>query len=202
MTNAPTAEQINDCQTWTELYEKLGIKARNTRAQKPVQEYVREHYPNAVLSGPRRGKISDEAFTEIVRASTSVRQVCQAAGWKLSGGSYAAVYNRVERLAISTEHFQGQGHNKGKKLQKQPLEKYLVKNCHSITSHKLKIRLIEAELKEWRCENCNNTEWLGEPIPITLDHINGDHYDNTLNNLRILCPNCHAKTPTFSKRKK
>ena len=45
------------------------------------------------------------------------------------------------------------------------------------------------------CEMCNGTEWMGEPIPLELDHINGDAGNNMPDNLRLLCPNCHTITP-------
>jgi len=72
-----------------------------------------------------------------------------------------------------------------------PASEYLGTNKH-ITSHKLKIKLIRDGLKENKCELCGLTEWQGKPIPLELHHINGNHYDNNLNNLQILCPNCHA----------
>lgn len=65
------------------------------------------------------------------------------------------------------------------------------------TSHTLKLKLFESGLKERRCEVCKNTEWNNKPIPLELDHINGERTNNTLENLRILCPNCHAQTPTY-----
>lgn len=46
------------------------------------------------------------------------------------------------------------------------------------------------------CEVCHNTEWMGEPIPLELDHIDGNAGNNYPNNLRLICPNCHAQTPT------
>lgn len=49
---------------------------------------------------------------------------------------------------------------------------------------------------------CKNDEWLGRPIEIELDHINGDSSDNVEANLRLLCPNCHAQTPTYKNRNK
>lgn len=63
------------------------------------------------------------------------------------------------------------------------------------SSYILKTKLIEDGIKEHRCEKCNNTEWEGESIPLELHHIDGDSYNNELNNLQILCPNCHSMEP-------
>ena len=51
--------------------------------------------------------------------------------------------------------------------------------------------------EEYKCECCNNTEWNGKPIPLELHHINGDNTDNRIENLQILCPNCHAQTEHY-----
>jgi hypothetical protein len=64
----------------------------------------------------------------------------------------------------------------------------------------LKRRLIGAGLKENRCEICELTEWLGKPLSMALHHINGDPDDNRLENLQILCPNCHTQTDNFAGR--
>ena len=61
-----------------------------------------------------------------------------------------------------------------------------------IRSHVLKIKLIRDGIKEAKCEICGNKLWLNQPIPLELHHIDGNHYNNTLENLQILCPNCHA----------
>ena len=73
----------------------------------------------------------------------------------------------------------------------------LLKKDSVLNSNNLRLRLIRQGIKESKCEICLNTEWKNKPIPLELDHINGDRYDNRLDNLRILCPNCHAQTPTY-----
>lgn len=75
--------------------------------------------------------------------------------------------------------------------------KEYIKNTH-VSAHKLKLKMIRDGLKEHRCEICGITEWMGKKAPIELDHIDGNHFNNDLRNLRILCPNCHAQTETNS----
>jgi 5-methylcytosine-specific restriction endonuclease McrA len=64
----------------------------------------------------------------------------------------------------------------------------------------IKMRLLKAGLLEKRCQRCGLAEWRGKPLSIHLDHINGVNRDNRLENLRMLCPNCHSQTQTFSGR--
>lgn len=58
------------------------------------------------------------------------------------------------------------------------------------------------ELHNGCCQICNLSEWQGQPMPLVLDHISGNPYDNTLQNLRVICHNCNAQTPTFAGRNK
>ena len=92
------------------------------------------------------------------------------------------------------------GNMGGKEIKSDPkyktAEEYVKGTC--VKSHILKQKLIRDGLREAKCEICGLKEWLGNPIPLELDHIDGNHYNNELNNIRIICPNCHALQPTNS----
>lgn len=64
-------------------------------------------------------------------------------------------------------------------------------------SHKLKKRLLKENIKKHQCESCHLEEWLNKPIPLELHHIDGNRYNNSLENLSLLCPNCHALTENY-----
>lgn len=85
-----------------------------------------------------------------------------------------------------------------------PLDEILEGAHPSYSTNRLKQRLIESGIKAWKCENfmCGITEWHGEPITLELDHINGNNSDHRLENLRILCPNCHSQTPTYANKRR
>lgn len=67
-----------------------------------------------------------------------------------------------------------------------------------VSAHRLKLKLIRDGVKEHKCEICGITEWMGQKVPLELDHIDGNHYNNEMYNLRIVCPNCHAQQDTNS----
>jgi 5-methylcytosine-specific restriction endonuclease McrA len=81
-----------------------------------------------------------------------------------------------------------------------PLETLLIEGRTS--RQNLKRRLVAAGLKAHRCERCGIDDWRGEPLAMALHHVNGDGRDNRLENLMILCPNCHSQTENFGGRNK
>jgi 5-methylcytosine-specific restriction endonuclease McrA len=80
-----------------------------------------------------------------------------------------------------------------------PVATYLVEGRRVNRDH-LKRRLIAAGLKHPRCELCGIDSWRGKPLSMALHHVNGDGLDNRLENLMLLCPNCHSQTDNFSGR--
>lgn len=76
------------------------------------------------------------------------------------------------------------------------VEECLIKGSH-IGSSSLRTKLIREGYKENKCEVCGLTVWNNKPITCQLHHINGDNTDNRLENLQILCPNCHSQTDNY-----
>jgi DNA-binding CsgD family transcriptional regulator len=80
-----------------------------------------------------------------------------------------------------------------------PLDEVFATNTRRSRGH-LKQRLLLAGIKDGHCERCGISDWLGAPIAVALHHVNGDRYDNRIDNLVLLCPNCHSQTDTFGGR--
>ena len=152
----------------------------------------------------RRRSWTDEQLAEAIRDGRSVADVLRRLGYVPNGGVHRMIVRKIANLGLDTSHFTGQRWARGKTFGSRraiPLEAILVANSTYGCTSRLRQRLIAAGLKEAVCEGCGLTEWQGRPLPLALDHINGMHADNRLENLRILCPNCHALTDTWCARK-
>lgn len=138
-----------------------------------------------------------EQLSVMCAESESYRELAEKIGYNPDGGSYLQNMKEMcEKYGFDTSHFRGCGHTKNIGNFKTPIEKYL-NNEQAITSFKLRNRLFAEGYFEKRCCKCGLTEWLGQPIPLELHHKDGNKQNNNLNNLEILCPNCHYFTDTY-----
>ncbi|HWQ99705.1 MAG TPA: HNH endonuclease [Candidatus Methylomirabilis sp.] len=149
----------------------------------------------------RKWKQSD--LSDAVKTSRSIRQVLVKLGLRQAGGNYAQIKKYIRLMRISTAHFLGTGWSRGLKLVRSPvipLDAILRKDS-DYQSFKLKKRLFASKLKNPACEECGWDEVSPDGrLPLELDHMNGDSHDNRLENLRVLCPNCHSLKPTHRGR--
>ena len=148
-------------------------------------------------------KYTESQFIDAVSQSYSYSDVCRKLGISPKGGNLRTVREKIEKLGLDKSHFTGQRWNKGKtaenhpSIRKKDISEILVENS-GWTSGAIRNRLIKEGLKEHKCECCGRTEWMGIPIPLELHHINEIHTDNRLENLLVLCPNCHALTDSHT----
>lgn len=138
-----------------------------------------------------------------VKNNCSLRAVLTALGVANYGGNYNVLKRAINYYGISTLHFTGQGYLKGRThtYKLRPLREICVYGKTENT-HRLRQRLLKEGLKDKKCEKCTLEDWLGEPISLELHHVDGDRRNNKLENLKLLCPNCHAQTGNYRGKNK
>lgn len=137
----------------------------------------------------------------VIDACNSSKSMAEAAS-KLDI-NYQTFVKYAKELGVYKPNQAGKGISRTKAdgRDKYPLQDILNGKYPHYSSHKLRVRLIKEGIKENKCECCGITEWNDKPISMHLDHINGNHYDNRLDNLQIVCPNCHSQTDTHGSKK-
>lgn len=158
-------------------------------------------------------KWSDTQLKKAIESCSTISSVIRYLGLRPSGDNFNHIRKHIKRIG-GYQHFNATSKNTIKKLgkvehnmekrqkaRKKPLEEILTLDS-SYQSSKLRQRLLDESIFEYVCSFCGLSEWLGDKIPLELDHINGRHSDNRIENLRLLCPNCHTLTPTYRGKKR
>jgi hypothetical protein len=151
---------------------------------------------------PRRVGFTEEEARQAIAESRSWSEALRRLGYRPAGGNPRTLRKYADRWGISTAHFDPYASQRGHPSPNRiPIEKILVENSTYTRSH-LKQRLYGEGLKTPVCEFCGQDEiWREGIMAMILDHINGIHDDNRIENLRILCPNCAATLETHCGRK-
>lgn len=141
---------------------------------------------------------SDDELRDAIASSMSWSEVGRKLG-DVSRGRYACTV--AEQLGLDTTHFVGQAVNRGRRFATWTPDDVLVLG----TRHDKRVSrrlLVAYDYKEDKCEDCGITEWRGQRAPLELEHVNGNNADNRIENLKLLCCNCHALTPTWRRQKR
>jgi 5-methylcytosine-specific restriction endonuclease McrA len=149
-------------------------------------------------------EVSKEKLINIINKSNTFGEVLSFFGLINKGNNNKTLKERIksEKIDIQPliERRKIYSQNKRISLTKIPLEKILIQK--SEYSSGLRIRLFKENILQNKCSICGlDNTWMNKPITLQLDHINGDKKDNRIENLRILCPNCHSQTINYAGRK-
>lgn len=156
-------------------------------------------------------KYTKEWLEQLCNESYSLAEVLRKANRKPTGGNYEILKMKIRDYNIDISHFTGKLWNKGKckedddrivSNEQYQIDDIFTKNS-KVTRKVIRGYILRNHLIEYQCAFCGNEgEWMGKPIALELDHIDGDNTNNELDNLRFLCPNCHATTSTYRGKNK
>lgn len=142
---------------------------------------------------------------KLLDTSDSYSDLLRKIGLNPKGGNPKTLHKIIEeykldetQLNINRKSLFSKCAEFAKRTNKIPIEDILSNKCTYYSSYKLLRRLVAEGYKEYCCEKCGITDWMGKTISLQLDHIDGNHNNNALENLRVVCPNCHSQTETYA----
>jgi hypothetical protein len=191
-----------DCMS--SLLAFLGTVATATSRRRMFSRLDREGIDRSHWRRSPRTIYSRDELAHAVALSTSVAGVLRILGRPQAGGTHSYLAGRIRQEGLDTSHFTGSAHNKGIKCPRLSPAEILVLLPPGFPRRKTEQlrRALRQEGVPERCDGCGQgPTWQGRPLTLVIEHHNGDWLDNRLANLRLLCPNCHAQTATWCRRK-
>jgi Zn finger protein HypA/HybF involved in hydrogenase expression len=146
--------------------------------------------------------IDSKIFKRMVSENSCYSHILKSMGLRVIGGFYKILKQRIKEENIDDTHIKNYvNRNAYKNFQEAiPLKDVLIKDS-TYSRCSLKRRLLKDGLLKNECSICGSLPiWNNKELILILDHINGIHNDNRIENLRMICPNCNSQTDTFSGR--
>ena len=137
-------------------------------------------------------KINEEEFIKVCNEELSMAKAASKLGLHFNTFKKYAV-----KLGCYNPNPSGKGLTKPKTIGKIPTDVILAGKHPQYQTNKLRLRLIKEGIKDEKCEICGIEDWQGERLSFELDHIDGNSNNHLLENLRVVCPNCHSQTETY-----
>ncbi|MFF7375732.1 HNH endonuclease signature motif containing protein [Streptomyces massasporeus] len=194
-------EAARGARSLSEALERLGVDPRSS-----ARRYVFGRMKKLgvdVSHFEREGvKWTKDVLERAVAASTNVCEVLRHLGLEVVGGHHTHISRKIRAYGIDTSHFQVQGRGKSRRRPRSLLVEQPSDSARRIASSRLKRAMLGQGVEE-RCALCGvEALWLGDPLPLEVDHIDSNWRNNRIDNLRLLCPNCHSTTDSYRGRGK
>jgi hypothetical protein len=182
----------------------LGV-ADDSRSRATLVRMLREHDIDTKHFTHTRVAIPEDTLRALIPRASSYADVMRGLGLAVTDTNHRRVRRAAARLGLDTSHFQRRAWGKPEKPAPAPIAHrvLVVLSEHAGRTNRTQLHRALTEVGvPYACASCGNTgEWLRQRITLQIDHINGDWHDNRRENLRYLCPNCHALTETWCRRK-
>lgn len=140
-----------------------------------------------------------DGLQKIIDTSNTYKEVLEKLGLSVIANNYKTLNKYIKEYNIFTDEIE-----KRRKISmshpiytKEVFVKAIEEGTCTLKPSRLLKKLIDYNIKEYKCDRCGINKWNHQDLTLELHHINGDHSDNHLKNLEILCPNCHSQTQTY-----